>query len=377
MIRTTPGISRQELKDVLGLSQPSVARHVTALIKGGLVEQGAPIASRGTGGSGATIDDTTTGRPTSGLFPTGQGPIGLGAHIGLRSTALVATDALGHPLAQRTLGLSVPDASPEDALEAIGHALLSLAREQGAETEDLQVGLALSPHVDNRGRVSSRTFGWEDVDPGAIIAEITGVPTSISTGVSAMAGFQLMNTPLPSRGADSFSSTLYFYARELVAHAWIFNGAVHKPHTGTSPAAFRHIAASGSFAGAPEGAHPLGTTSLLRAAGERGIRARTLQELVRRGQEDARARALLDERAHLLGKLLSLAVDVVDPENLVVAGETFTTDPRTTRIVADGLRRHEGPRRRLHIHRAGEDILANAASAVALNEFRHDPLKAL
>ncbi|WP_313357829.1 winged helix-turn-helix domain-containing protein, partial [Corynebacterium variabile] len=38
-IRTTPGITRTRLHEDLGLSQPTVTRHVAALIDAGLVEQ--------------------------------------------------------------------------------------------------------------------------------------------------------------------------------------------------------------------------------------------------------------------------------------------------------------------------------------------------
>lgn len=350
-IRTTPGITRGRLHDDLGMSQPTVTRHVSALIDSGLVEQVSPTTAGG------------VGRPGSTLRPDGRDITALGAHVGLRSTQLVAVDGVGRPLRKRTLRLPVSELSPEDAMEAVHHALSSLGR---GLPSPVGLGIAFSAHVDYAGRLTSPSYGWTDIDPVSYLD--TEIPVAVSTGVGAMAGSELTSSPL-SLERDPLASTLYVYARELVGHAWIVGNAVHQPYTGSAPTAFNDIAGSGSFS-ARHG-HPLGSTAVLETARQRGLNVSTVPDLVGMAELNPVARGILDERAELLSQIISLAVDVVDPSTVVFAGETFTADPGTVRIIAEGLR---GTGRQLSIQRAGDGILSRAAAVTALHRLWQDPL---
>lgn len=353
-VRTRPGISRSHLHAELGLSQPTVTRHIAALIDAGLVTQ---VATTGSG---------NVGRPGSTLQPDGTEITALGAHVGLRSTQLVAVDGAGRPLRKRTLWLPVAELTPADAIEAIHHSLTSLGRDLPSP---VSIGIAFSAHVNFEGRITSSAYGWDNVDPAGLLD--TGIPISVSTGVGAMAGSELSSSPL-SMDRDPLSSTLYIYARELVGHAWIVGNAVHQPYTGSAPTAFKDIAASGSFSS--EHGHPLGSTAVLTAARERGVAADSVTDLVAKAETNPTARDILDERARLLARIVSLAIDVVDPSTVVFAGETFTADPGSVRIIADGLR---GTGRQLSIQRAGDGILSRAAAVTALHRLWQDPLGTL
>jgi predicted NBD/HSP70 family sugar kinase len=375
-IRTVPGITRSRLHDDLQLSQPTVTRHVSALIDAGLVEQASPDPSA-----------AAIGRPGSTLLPDGREITALGAHVGLRSTQLIAVDGVGRPLRSRTLRLPLPDLEPDEALEAVHHGLATLGR---GLSRPVGLGVAFSAHVGSNGRVTSEAYGWDNVDVAGRLAAagtaLPGVPVALATGVGAMAGAELSSTTLTPGGPEATGtarSTLYVYARELVAHAWIVGDAVHQPFTGSSPTAFTTLAESGSFSTSRDGiGHPLGTTAVLNAARERGLEASGLHELVSLAEHNAIARDLLDERAELLGQMISLAVDVVDPASVVFAGEAFTADPRAVKIIASALN-GEGqdnantPRRRLSIQRAGDGILARAASVTALHQLWSDPIATL
>jgi predicted NBD/HSP70 family sugar kinase len=351
-IRTVPGVTRSRLHEDLGLSQPTVTRHVGALIDAGLVEQASPTA----GGA--------VGRPGSTLLPNGRHLTALGAHVGLRSTQLVAVDGAGRPLRKRTLRLPVTELTPEDSLEAVRHGLTTLGRDL---PNPVSLGVAFSAHVDHAGHITSPAYGWQDVDPAALLD--SDLPVAVSTGVGAMAGSELASAPL-SPNTDPLASTLYVYARELVGHAWIVGDAVHQPYTGSAPTAFNDIAESSIFSSTEHG-HPLGTTSVLEAAQSRGLGVSSLADLVALSDQAPAAREILDERARLLAKIVSLAVDVVDPSTVVFAGETFTADAGTVRIIADGLR---GTGRQLSIQRAGDGILSRAAAVTALHRLWQDPL---
>lgn len=387
-IHTLRQTDRTTLRDTLELSQPSVARHVSTLIDAGLVEQVAAPESSSRGG-----------RPGTRLVPDGRHLTFLGAHVGLRITQLVACDAAGRILAHRKLPLDMAVVDPSDALEAIAHGLASLAP---ANNPIVSAGLAFSAHVDEAGLVSSETYGWNQVDAASRIAAQLDVPVAVAGGVAAMAAHELAATPLvnPQNASADVdlsqpASTLYFYAREFVGHAWIFNGAVHRPHSGAASRAFQRIGAQGSFAASPPGGtHPLSSTALLDAAASRGIPAHNVAELVQIGRRGAgsnglnlrgsisadqakEAAELLDERAELLSRSIALAVDIVDPQSLVFAGEAFTIDPQAIRVVARTLRSQHGIPRNLRLQTASSSILLDAAKTVALNALWSNPLEVL
>lgn len=374
-IRTLPHADRTALRDSLGLSQPSVARHVSSLIDVGLVRQTSP--------SSPETASPRTGRPGNQLLPDGHHLALLGAHVGLRNTQLVACDAAGRILSHRKIPLDMAEVDADEALEAIGYGLASLAP---AGIPVVSAGLALSAHVDESGLVSSETYRWNQVDPTAHIGAQLGVPVAVAGGVAAMAGHELAATPLTIQSEANDvqpESTLYFYAREFVGHAWVFNGAVHRPHSGATSRAFQRIGAQGSFdLTPPGGTHPLSSTSLLTAAANKGIPAHTVAELVQLGRRSTSkyqkpAADLLDERAELLSKSIALAVDIVDPQSLVFAGEAFTIDPEAIRVVASTLRQQPGLRRSLRLQTASSSILLDAAKTVALNALWMNPLEVL
>lgn len=370
-IRTTPGITRARLHEELNLSQPTVTRHVATLIERGLVEQTSPPQS----------PTTAIGRPGTTLVPAGHHLTALGAHVGVHSTQLIAVDGQGRPLQSRTLALPLPELQPEEALEAIFHGLTSLGRNL---PQPVGLGFAFSSPLDAAGRITSDAYGWDAVDTTEILNHLaatnanTTVPISLATGVGAMAGAELSSTPLRGLAASNVGteSTLYIYARELVAHAWIVGDAVHQPFTGVPPAAFTQIAESGSFRRSRGGSgHPLGTTAVLEAAQRKGLGVSSIAELVAISQHNPVARKLLDERADLLGRIVALAVEIVDPATVVFAGDAFTSDPGAVKTIAAHLMT-DAPRRRLSIQRAGDGILSRAAAVTALHRLWADPLGA-
>lgn len=74
-----------------------------------------------------------------------------------------------------------------------------------------------------------------------------------------------------------------------------------------------------------------------------------------------------------------MAVDVVDPDSLVLAGEAFTLDPHGLHLIAETLSDpgHSPQPHQLRIQRANKDILRSAARLVSLYELWTNPLGAL
>lgn len=336
-IRATDA-DRTSLQHDLGYSQAGITRHVAALIRAGLVEETRPDSAT----------DTRSGRPRTKLGIDGRHLTARAAHIGVRSSELVICDLAGRVIRHRRIDHDVTLHSPEQTMSVVAGRLIEL----GAGLPDpVSTGIAFSAHVDRAGLVSSGVYGWDAVDVGALLP----FEAVLGTGVAAMAGTEIINTALtPTHRQEP--STLYFYAREVISHAWIFNGAVHRPSSGRTPLAF-------------------GNSDTLREAARRGVHAGSFAELLRLSASEPAARTVLDERARALGSAVTAAVDVVDPDAVVLAGEAFTLDQRSLRIVVEQLRRATGSQ--LRIQRADAHILRTAAIQVALHPVRQDPLSVL
>ena len=119
----------------------------------------------------------------------------------------------------------------------------------------------MSAHIDRNGIVTSPEYNWDEVDIAAELSYRLGRPVHVGSGAAAMAAQELLNAPL--NGEDP-GSTLYFYAREVVNHAWIVNGAVHRPHSCTTTTAFHDLARGTGLE--HEEVHPLSGLATVAAA---------------------------------------------------------------------------------------------------------------
>ena len=361
-IALQPGISRIDLQGTLQLSASTTSRAIQSLAERKLVTH------TSTNSSGPT-----RGRPPQGLRVDASHLLVAGAHIGLRHTYLALYDGAGRVLKDRTLDINAADHSPEEFLEHIGRVLEHLYRALPDSPPLHSAGFSFSAHVDAHSHVDSAAFGWDYVDARALLTPglqwagtLDPEHIFISHGVEAMAGYQLMATPLPAH--SSASSTLYFYARELLNHTWIFNGRVHRPFTGRQPSFFTAIFGSSSFP-ADATPHPLSISTTLRVAQSRGLQCSSIQQLDQLSVTDPIARELLEERAELLAQLISMTADVVDPQSVVLAGEGFTGVPRLLPSIAAGVKGRD-----LRLQPGHIQSTHSAARATALAAIRDDPM---
>ncbi|MCT1556295.1 ROK family transcriptional regulator [Corynebacterium sanguinis] len=365
-VRIHPGITRRQLQSELGLTQPTTARLISRMEAAGLVRFGEP-----NGGA------DPAGRPSAGIYIHGAGRFAVGAHIGRRVTQVVLTDLSGATLAEESVALDIAEASPEDFLEAVAWRMARLAADAPAPVK--HIGLAFSADVSDDGTITSATYGWQAVPALELADEVFSrvAPAAhfapewtleIGTGVAAMAGYELAHTDLAT---GHTLSSLYVYAREVLGYAWIIHGAVHRPRLGhQSPLIRQLVEASPLDAFArPRGIDPLSVSALLGTAHERD-----LVNLVRRARTDPDLAALLDHRADILRRIIAIAVQVVDPAAVVLAGETFTADPARTRRIAAGIGKTSGERCALKTYSAQVDIIAQAATMTAVHAAWHSPL---
>ncbi|WP_146183478.1 ROK family transcriptional regulator [Corynebacterium yudongzhengii] len=356
-IRLHPGITRTRLQKDLQLSQPTVTRYVHALASNGWVRDAAPVEQA-----------PRTGRPSTGLQISADHLVIWGIHIGLRSTELVVATAAEEILAHTTVDLHVGQTPATEALDALAFHMRAPGRPFAAP---VNIGVATSAHINPAGVVNNQDFGCEHVPLARLLAQRFEQAISFSTGVTAMAGHELAMTDLadPIPAGDS---TLYFYIREMVGHAWIFNGAVQQRFSSRPVQLLRSDDARGA------GQHALSTRYTLQRARDMGLEVRSLSQLQQ--HSDPRAREILDERARRIVEALSVAIDIVDPATCVFAGEAFSDDPQGLKQIVQALKRQDehndlpAPRK---LRLAGGNVLVAAALQVGLQALWQKPEKFL
>ncbi|TFV61326.1 ROK family protein, partial [Mycobacterium sp. PS03-16] len=93
---------------------------------------------------------------------------------------------------------------------------------------------------------------------------------------------------------------------------------------------------------------------------------------------DPRARALLDERARVLGETVALLRDILNPDDLVLGGQAFTGYPEAMPTVASAFAgRSVLPPRDLRLTSFGNRVQEAGAGVVSLAALYADPIGAM
>jgi predicted NBD/HSP70 family sugar kinase len=301
----------------------------------------------------------------------------LGVHIGARTASIVATDLFG-----RTLDV-VETPTPRGAQTAALASLAASARRylsRWHRRRPLWVGVTAGGVVDSAtGYLDHPRLGWSDAPVGPVIAETLGLPVSVASHVDAMAGAELL---LGTRRTPSATS-LYIYARETVGYALSIGGKVHSPASGP-----------GTIAGLPAHSDVLGGTGqlestvsdeavLIAARKQRVITAEgpasTMSAVLRAARQgNEQARALLAERARVLGEAVALLRDMLNPDDLVVGGQAFTEYPEGMGLVETAYRQRSVlPARDIRVTSFGNRVQEAGAGVVSLGGIYADPIGAM
>ena len=365
--RSRGPIARDVIAKVTQLSIATVNRQVTALLDAGVLRERADLAVSG-----------AIGRPRVPVEVNHEPYLTLGIHIGARTTSIVATDLFG-----RTLDV-VETPTPRGSQEAALASLAASARRylsRWHRRRPLWVGVAAGGVVDSTtGYLDHPRLGWSDAPVGSVIAETLGLPVSVASHVDAMAGAELL---LGTRRAAHPATSLYVYARETVGYALSIGGKVHSPASGP-----------GTIAALPAHSDVLGGTGLLEstvsdeavliaarkhrvipAEGPSSTLAAVLKA-ARQGNEQARA--LLAERARVLGEAVALLRDMLNPDDLVVGGQAFTEYPEGMALVEEAYReRSVLPARDIRVTSFGNRVQEAGAGVVSLGGIYADPIGAM
>ena len=340
-VRALGRCDRRELQRALGFSQPSITRYLSRLMDRGLLEE-----------KGVTAEDRA-GRPRKLLTTVAGTAVSWGVHIGVKSAELVVVDGAGTILEHETAPLRVQGVSPEEYVEALKFRLQALGAERG---NPAFIGVATSAFVDRDGVVSSTAFGWDRVNIGKILTGVFDQDVVLATGVAAMAGRELAYEPL---GDAVPRSTFYFYARNVLAHAWLFHGAVHRSHTHRAPDFLSNSS------------RPLTVAAVISVARDLGHDVSTLPDVLAIGRRDVQLQQILQERGEAIAEVIGTAVDVVGPQAVVLSGEAFTLDRELT-VQVSRLLKARFPTVDLAL--SGNNALISAAAYMAVSQLWAHPV---
>ncbi|MFF3872736.1 ROK family protein [Streptomyces sp. NPDC001978] len=307
-------LSRAAVASRIGLTRAAVSTLVDELIRWGLLEELGPERPG------------RVGRPGSALAVSGRGPAGIGAEVGVDHLAVCAVDLRGEVRTRAVRHAPNRDRAPEPVLAE----LTSLVRRVvgAAEREGLwPAGLAVAvPGLiarDARTVVRAPNLDWHDTDLGALLP--SGLPLTVDNEANFGALAELW------LGDGAPRDFLHVSAEIGIGAAIVVDGQLLRGIRGFA-------GELGHMPVWPDGPRCAcgGRGCLEQYAGEEAVlRAAGLEPgedlvglLARRADEgDEEVRRALQDAGTALGIALTGAVNLLDPESVVLGGALAGLSP--------------------------------------------------
>ncbi|MEU6224563.1 ROK family transcriptional regulator [Streptomyces sp. NPDC047042] len=346
-------LSRAGVASRIGLTRAAVSTLVDELIRSGLIEELGPERPG------------RVGRPGSALAVSGRGPAGIGAEVGVDHLAVCAVDLRGEVRARAVRHGANRGRSPEPVIED----LIGLVRQVVTETEReglWPAGLAVAvPGLvarDGRTVVRAPNLDWHDADLGALLPVEFPLTVDNEANLGALAELWL--------GDGTPSDFLHVSAEIGIGAAVVVDGRLLRGTRGFA-GELGHVPVR------PEGPECAcggrgcleqyaGEEAVLRAAGVEPGEDRVGLLAERAAQGDTDVRRALDGAGTALGIALTGAVNLLDPETVVLGGALSGLAPwLLPSLEAELDRRTAGPACAVSVSRLGpEGPLLGAAHSV-------------
>ncbi|AEH11514.1 MULTISPECIES: ROK family transcriptional regulator [Protofrankia] len=359
-------VARTLIGRATGLSPAVVSRQTADLISLGLLRELPALSS-----------PPRAGRPFVPLDIDTQRHLACGVHIAVPNITFGLVDLRGQVVAQE----SVPhQGDAREVLRQISQYLPGFVARHARGSRLLGLGVVTGGWVDpQRGVIVEHgLLGWSDVPVRQVLAETTGLPVHVDGHARALAQAEIMfGDPRARR------SLVHLFVGNVVDAAIATGGEVHwGPHAGAGDVAHLPLADSSVRC-------PCGRSGCVQAAiSERVLAERAFREgriekpdlwllldAARCG--DQRVLALFRDRLRVIGRVVALLLDVIDPEVLVLteAAAIFLPDllPDLYEQIAAHSRVCDSPERIVLPTRFGAHSLAVAASATVLDAVHRSP----
>lgn len=345
-------LSRSVISRELGLTQGAVTRIVAELSEHGLVREGERVSV------------TSPGRPRVPIDIAPDARLSVGIHIGVQTITAALTDLRGVEVVSRR----VPhDGAVERVLEQCAQLTFDLAEE--AQAPVLGVGAISGGWVEPRTGLIRRhkILNWNEVDLAGTLARRTGLPVFVEASSRAHALADLVFGE--ARGHRSFA---HIFVGHVVEASLVLDGHVHSGPDGLGGSLENWIMDNGRGGAAPAW-KVVGDGQLIqRAHAQRILPANSsFDDLVAAahagGRVEAKARALFDERAFNVGRLIANITDFVGLSLVIVSSGVITLDGAIEEVRRGLLHERAGmPVPELRTEANSSGILTRAAAAVVM-----------
>ncbi|MFG2950433.1 ROK family protein [Streptomyces adustus] len=346
-------LSRASVASRIGLTRAAVSTLVDELIRSGLLEELGPERPG------------RVGRPGSALAVSGRGPAGIGAEVGVDHLAVCAVDLRGEVRARAVRHGTNRGRAPGPVLEELA-ALLRLVVAD-AEREGLwPAGLAIAvPGLvapDARTVVRAPNLGWLDLDLGALLPAELPLTVDNEANFGGLAELWL--------GEGTPRDFLHVSAEIGIGAAVVVDGRLLRGTRGFA-GELGHVPVQPD---GPECAcggrgcleQYAGEEAVLRAAGLEPGEDRVGLLAGRAAAGDEAVRQALRDAGTAFGVALTGAVNLLDPESVVLGGALAGLAPWLLPSLREELaRRTAGPACAVSVSRLGpEGPLLGAAHSV-------------
>lgn len=308
LVRTGQASTRTDLRRLTGLSRTAVVARVSALVDAGLLMLGEELASTG-------------GRPPGALVFNHDAGVVLAVAIGRSRSQLAIFDLEGRELAGDTrdhgVGISAPELMPQ-----LAERLTTMLAD--VEPPVLGIGISLPGIVDPEKIVSVDSpvmGGWDGVDLAPYLRQVADVPIFLANDADVLARSELFGPGEKPRNALVVKASTGL-GMGVIADGRIVTGAMGAAgeigHTrldsaGELPCRCGSTGCLETIAGG---------WALVARLVESGVQAGHVRDLVAAALAgDAVARGLLRESGRHLGELLAIAINLLNPEVVVIGGD--------------------------------------------------------